>query len=1175
MVSPKARRRAASGCIALCATVVTLYMLAAMMGSSGDSVSHARKLHSYVTALKASAVAGPQDAYATATASSQHILKLAPVYPFTSSGSASPVPGSKSPSAELSRGVVLMGNGKSVRMALMAVHMLRATGCSLPVEYAYLRNELKQSHLDLLAANNITARDYWTPEIESFKWSKNSLRLGAPKVDAILSSPFQQLLFLDPDVMPLRDPTYLFETNQFRKTGALFWPDFKSTPKTSDIWKITSQPYEFEFEFESGQIVLDKSRNDVLLALKVAHYFCRESAYFFKIIWGDKDAFRWGFKVAGVDYFLNKEQVVSVGVAVDWFRQTGNVSLIPSKSFDSQTVNGPLDKHIISSSGVLPRGGVYCGQNMLQMDFNDQLGTQTTPFQAKPLFMHANGIKKYYIDNIPPFQIAQMYQVPLGKTLTDLQVGSYDWLGWVRGQHHCGRLSAVAGVETVYIDFTKAYPGLNERYIEARRRGGKDSCFNVMHCMANGHDVVAVANLFSQMDGKSEEIDSFMYQTVGSNVVVPLIAECLGLPLFRRCIRGASVSVTMDYQVESGDEVEDLMLLLKDVLIEMPDVQAVSVGAILSNYQRIRVEHVCSRLGLTVLSYLWQADQSALLNSMIECNVNAILVKVAAIGLETKHLGKSLAQMQPLLETLSNRFGCHVCGEGGEYETVTVDCPIFKKRIVIVDQETIIHSNDAFAIVAYLKFGNMALEEKDQHEVGLSDDLKDRLLQFGEKNYVTSSDLKDLTKKCNVAEDMPEPLVFNFGAFAPDAGFPASAHVKKSHGYLAIGGIRCTEQVETVEDETRNVMDQIEAELRREGFEWSDVVMMQLFVSDMNDFGTVNKVYGSYLGINPPTRVTVEVGYHEDDATRIQIDCLAFKTPQDSAIVRREFNKSVMHVQGVSYWAPSNIGPYSQTVKLNDHLFMAGQIGLIPNQMALPNFSMVHNDLLQLLAECVVAFNNIEAIATVQGVSFPEDVGSFLCFVRCPEYLSVVERFCASKIPNFHSLPRLFLSVSKLPRNCAVEFQVMFQSVKDLPPLIEINDEEMVDDLTAVASVSKSLFEHEALTIRAQHWSRGSLVTFTGECVAASGAEITLQTMTISVKELVRQIRAASSAFGGIHPVSIRVFHLKSIPRRLLMQEFTSVLGKDCPSLSFVPVNRMSRCLSGYLGVHVVFPHRI
>ncbi|KAJ3232166.1 ATP binding domain 4 [Chytriomyces hyalinus] len=1174
MVSPKARRRAVSACIALCATVVTLYTLAAMMGSSGDSVSHARKLHSYVTALKASAVAGPQDAFATATARPP-ILNSAPVYPLTSSGSISPIPGSKSASANLSRGVVLMGNGKSVPMALMAVHMLRAAGCSLPVEYAYLRNELKQSHLDLLAANNITARDYWTPQIESYKWSKNSLRLGAPKVDAILSSPFQQLLFLDPDVMPLRDPTFLFDTNQFRKTGALFWPDFKSTPKSSEIWKITSQPYEFEFEFESGQILLDKSRNDVLLALNVAHYFCRESAYFFKIIWGDKDAFRWGFKMAGVEYYLNKEQVVSVGVAVDWFRQTGNVSLIPSTSFDPQVVSGSLDKHVISSSGALPRGGVYCGQNMLQMDFNAQLGPATTPFQAKPLFMHANGIKKYYIDNIPPFQIAQMYHVPAGKTLTDLRVGSYDWLGWVRGQHHCGRLSAVAGVETVYIDFSKAYPGLNERYIEARRRGGKDSCFNVMHCMANGHDVVAVANLFSQMDGKTEEIDSFMYQTVGSNVVVPLIAECLGLPLFRRCIRGASVSVEMDYQVESGDEVEDLMLLLNEVLIEMPDVQAVSVGAILSNYQRIRVEHVCSRLGLTVLSYLWQADQSALLNSMIECNVNAILVKVAAIGLETKHLGKSLAQMQPLLETLSNRFGCHVCGEGGEYETVTIDCPIFKKRIVIVDQETIIHSNDAFAIVAYLKFGNMILEEKDLSDIGLSDDLKDRLLQVGEKNYVNSSDVKDLIKKCSVAENLPEPLMFNIGDFTSNASFPNTAHVKKSHGYLAIGGIRCTEKVATIEDETRNVMDQIETELRREGFEWSDVVMMQLFVSDMNDFGTVNRVYGSYLGTNPPTRVTVEVGYHEDDATRIQIDCLAFKKPQDTAVVRREFNKSVMHVQGVSYWAPSNIGPYSQTVKLNDHLFMAGQIGLIPNQMALPNLSTLHTDLSQLLAECVVAFNNIEAIATVQGVSFREDVGSFLCFVRCDEYLGVVERFCALRIPNFHNLPQLFLSVSKLPRNCAVEFQVMFQSVKDLPPLIEINDEEMVDDLTAAASVSKSLFEHDAVTIRTQQWSRGSLVTFTGECVAASGVEISLQTVSISVKELVGQIRATSSAFGQFDPVSVRVFHLKSIPRRLLMQEFANVLGKGCPSLSFVPVNRMARGVDGYLGVHVVFPHRI
>lgn len=81
------------------------------------------------------------------------------------------------------------------------------------------------------------------------------------------------------------------------------------------------------------------------------------------------------------------------------------------------------------------------------------------------------------------------------------------------------------------------------------------------------------------------------------------------LPLIRRRIEGAAVKTTLDYTQTEGDEVEDLTMLLKDVLKEYPDVKGVSVGAILSNYQRVRVETVCRRLNLVPLSFLWQRNQ--------------------------------------------------------------------------------------------------------------------------------------------------------------------------------------------------------------------------------------------------------------------------------------------------------------------------------------------------------------------------------------------------------------------------------------------------------------------------------------------------------------------------------------------------------------------------------------
>ena len=87
-----------------------------------------------------------------------------------------------------------------------------------------------------------------------------------------------------------------------------------------------------------------------------------------------------------------------------------------------------------------------------------------------------------------------------------------------------------------------------------------------------------------------DEIDSYMYQTVGHDVI-DLYSEAMGLPLYREYIQGTSLQIDSDYIEESQDEVEDLYRLLARVK-EMESIEAVSVGAILSNYQRVRVENV-------------------------------------------------------------------------------------------------------------------------------------------------------------------------------------------------------------------------------------------------------------------------------------------------------------------------------------------------------------------------------------------------------------------------------------------------------------------------------------------------------------------------------------------------------------------------------------------------------
>lgn len=221
----------------------------------------------------------------------------------------------------------------------------------------------------------------------------------------------------------------------------------------------------------------------------------------------------------------------------------------------------------------------------------------------------------------------------------------------------------------------------------------------------------------------------------------------MGLPHYSHVITGGAVEKGAEYGSRErggdgsgmeGDETEDLTVLLKKIMVGLwtssggltcqalhPEATAISSGAILSNYQRLRIEHVCQRLGLTSLAYLWQSEQLPLVTRMVSSGLNAILVKVAGVGLGVKCVGKSLGQLLPLLTRLVRlgmydmdanlqqaQYGAHPAGEGGEYETLTLDCPLFSKRINITKSEVVITDPEPYP-VAYLRIEDAELEPKD------------------------------------------------------------------------------------------------------------------------------------------------------------------------------------------------------------------------------------------------------------------------------------------------------------------------------------------------------------------------------------------------------------------------------------------------------------------------------
>lgn len=103
------------------------------------------------------------------------------------------------------------------------------------------------------------------------------------------------------------------------------------------------------------------------------------------------------------------------------------------------------------------------------------------------------------------------------------------------------------------------------------------------------------------------------------------------------------------------------------------------------------------------------------------------------------------------------------------------------------------------------------------------------------------------------------------------------------------------------------VLWRIESLLRTEGFDWVDVLYIHLYISDMKHFALANEVYVKFItekkcSLGVPSRSTIELPLKQVGYGHAYVEVL----------VASDRSKRVLHVQSISCWAPSCIGPYSQ-----------------------------------------------------------------------------------------------------------------------------------------------------------------------------------------------------------------------------------------------------------------------
>lgn len=535
--------------------------------------------------------------------------------------------------------------------------------------------------------------------------------------------------------------------------------------------------------------------------------------------------------------------------------------------------------------------------------------------------------------------------------------------------------------------------------------GGKDSTYNMMQCIAAGHQIVALANLVPH---SKTEIDSYMYQSVGHEAI-DLIAQAIDLPIYKKTTYGLSKKKGKTYYPCENDEVEDLYSLLEDIKKET-DFDAVSVGAILSDYQRVRVESVCTRLKLTPLAYLWQRNQEELLDEMIKCEVDAIVIKVATLGLEPKkHLGRSLSLMQPHLLAMHKKYGLNVCGEGGEYETLTLDCPLFKSRIVVEDSIIVMHQTDPIAPVGYLKFNSLKLEFKlpaldlQSRLEGLP--LKDSYGYVLENNddffEINNDEQESENGEILVENEVPDNLKSILSQN------PNSSLSKE--GWLWMSGIQgeSNDPGGALED----AICKLKYLLESNNHTIQDICSITMYISDMSHFVSLNERYIEVFNhVNPPTRACVQVPL----ACPVLIEALSWKNVENGVSGDADIERHTLHVQSISHWAPCNIGPYSQATRVGDFIHLAGQIGMIPGNLQLV--------LGGIKAQCKLVVKHIDRVlSAVDGNVNLRDVVQGVCYVAHSSYIEPARKHWEAKTNN--AIVE-YVVVTGLPKGALIEWHV-------------------------------------------------------------------------------------------------------------------------------------------------------
>ena len=193
--------------------------------------------------------------------------------------------------------------------------------------------------------------------------------------------------------------------------------------------------------------------------------------------------------------------------------------------------------------------------------------------------------------------------------------------------------------------------------------GGKDSLYAAYLAKKKKNKLVCAITIYSKNP------DSYMFHTPSISKVGKQ-ARVMGIPLITQGTKG-----------KKEEELKDLEKAIKKA-IKKYGIEAITTGALHSDYQAKRIQKICDKLKIKCLNPLWHKEEIRYLSELVKNKFKVIITAVAAYPLDKYWLGKKIDKkfIQEVKE-LKRKYKIHPAGEGGEFETFVLNCPLFKKAL--------------------------------------------------------------------------------------------------------------------------------------------------------------------------------------------------------------------------------------------------------------------------------------------------------------------------------------------------------------------------------------------------------------------------------------------------------------------------------------------------------------